>query len=118
MLIEQNSLHLYMIRKLKSCFSVFLLAVFLFPTVVKEVHIVNHEKRFHCDANGEQHLHTQHHDCTLCDFVLPVVSSPSNVDNNFSLFCFAETIFPRQAYVYFSSSRLSSTSLRAPPVIS
>src|ERR1035437_8996944 len=104
-----------MSRKLKSCFSVFLLAIFLFPTVVKEVHIVNHEKRFHCDAHGEQHLHIQHHDCTLCDFVLPVVSSPSNVGDNLSLFCLAENIFPRQAVIYFSSSQFSSPSLRAPP---
>jgi hypothetical protein len=104
------------IRKLKSFFSVFLLAVFLLPTVVKEVHTVSHEKRFHCDANGEQHIHVLHHDCNLCDFVLPVVSSPSNVDTNFSLFYFASVVFSHQAEVYFSSSRFSSALLRAPPV--
>jgi hypothetical protein len=107
-----------MLGKLKLYFSLFFLTVFLFPAVVQDVHAINHEKAFHCDANGEQHLHTQHHDCTLCDFVLPVVSSPSNADNNFSLFYFASTIFPNQAGVYFSSSQFSSASLRAPPAIS
>jgi hypothetical protein len=105
-----------MISKLKSVFSVFLLAVFLFPTIVKEVHTVNHEKRFRCDANGEQHLHVQHHDCTLCDFVLPVVSSASDIELNFSLFSFASVIFPGRGEFYFSSYQFSSAQLRAPPV--
>ena len=105
-----------MIRILKPWFSVFLLAIFLFPTIVKEVHTVNHEKRFHCDANGDQHLHTLHHDCNLCDFVIPVVSAPSSFQTHFFLTHFAEYSFPHQVEFYFSSSRFSSPSLRAPPV--
>ena len=107
-----------MIHRLKLYFSLFFLSIFIFPAIVQDVHAANHEKIFHCDATGEQHLHIQHHDCTLCDFVLPVVSSPSNVDNNFSLFYFASTVFPNQAEVYFSSSQFFSASLRAPPAIS
>jgi hypothetical protein len=105
-----------MINKLKPLFSVFLLAVFLFPTIVKEVHTVNHEKRFQCNANEEQHLHTLHHDCNLCDFVLPITSDPSAAHNSFSSLNFREYTFPNLIEVYFSSSHFSSAQLRAPPV--
>ena len=99
-----------------TCFSVFFLTVFLFPAVVKEVHTINHEKIFHCDANGEEHIHTQHHDCTLCDFVIPVISAPPLSQDNFSSLQFAKYVFPNAVEVYFSSSHFSSAQLRAPPV--
>jgi hypothetical protein len=105
-----------MLLRLKSYLSVFFLVAFLFPTLVKEVHTVNHEKRFHCDAKGEKHLHAQHHDCSLCDFVLPIASSPAKSTTSFTQFGFAEYIFPRPAEFYFSSSHFSSAQLRAPPV--
>lgn len=105
-----------MVQQLKSYFSIFFLVVFLFPTVIKEIHAIDHENVFHCDVKGERHLHTQQHDCTLCDFVLPLVfSSVYNSNDDFSLFCFAETLFPRPAKVYSFSSCLSSLSLRGPP---
>ena len=104
--------------KIKSCFSVFFIAVFLFPTIVKEIHSVNHEKVFQCDAKGEMHLHTQHHDCTLCDFVLPVVFAPSKVEHNLTATNFAEYVFPHQTEIYFPVSQFSSALLRAPPAIS
>lgn len=104
-----------MLGKLKSYFSIFFLLVFLVPTVVKEVHNICHEKEFHCNA-AETHLHILHHDCTLCNFVIPVISVPEKFQNNFTLPHFAEYVFPRSVEVYFSSSQFSSASLRAPPV--
>ena len=105
-----------MLIRLKSHISVFFLVAFLFPSLVKEVHTVNHEQRFHCDAKGEKHLHAQHHDCSLCDFVLPIASAPSKSTAEFSQVNFAEYIFPQIVDVYFSSSHFSSAQLRAPPV--
>ena len=107
-----------MIRTYKSYFVVFFLSVFLFPVLIKEVHIVNHEKRFDCDVSGEQHLHVQHHDCTFCDFVIPVAYIPIVFQNTFSQTNFAEYIFPYLVEVYCYSSQLSSVSLRAPPLFS
>jgi hypothetical protein len=107
-----------MTPKLKSYFSFFLLLVFLFPTAAKAIHAIDHESEIRCKVKGEQHLHVQQHDCTLCEFVLPVISSCYPQDeSNFSLFCFAETSFPVRNEDYFSSSRFYLPSLRAPPLI-
>jgi hypothetical protein len=104
-----------MVPKLKSYLSVFFLAVFLTPTIVKEVHSICHNKEFHCNTFSGTHLHIAHHDCTLCNFVIPVIAVPAKHQNNFTLPHFAEYIFPHSVQVYFSSSRFSSASLRAPP---
>src|ERR1035437_5770991 len=105
-----------MSNRLKSYISVFFLAVFLIPTVVKEVHNICHDKEFHCNTFNGTHLHIAHHDCTLCNFVIPVISTPENSQNNFTLPHFAEYIFPQLVQVYCSLSKFSSASLRAPPV--
>jgi len=105
-----------MVQKLKACLSVFFLAVFLVPSIVKEVHSICHNKEFHCNTYGGTHLHITHHDCTLCNFVIPVISVPAKAQNNFTPPHFAEYIFPHLVAVCCSSSHFSSASLRAPPV--
>ena len=105
-----------MINRMRSFLGILFLLAFLFPTVVKEVHLVNHEAKFHCDANGSKHIHAQYHDCSLCDFVLPVSTSPSQQQTCFSRQQFAEYDFKNLVEVYFSSSHFSSAQLRAPPV--
>jgi len=107
-----------MIRRLQPLLVVFFLAVFLTPSVVKELHAVCHEEEFHCEAKSEAHLHAQHHSCDLCDFVIPVVSVSSSFRTQFSLTNFAEYIFSDQVEICFSASQFSSALLRAPPCIS
>jgi hypothetical protein len=106
-----------MLLKLKPFFSVFLLVIFLFPTIVKEAHTGNHGKRAHCDANEEQHIHIQHHDCTFCDFVIPIILITSSCRTVFSLLHFAEYFFSPPIEFYFSTSLFSSALLRAPPYV-
>lgn len=107
-----------MLVKLKSYISAFFLLAFLFPSVIKEVHTTHHEEKVNCDAKADKHFHESHHDCTFCDFVLPIASAPSKAQINFSLTHFAEYVFPHLVEVYFSSSHFSSAQLRAPPVLS
>ncbi len=45
---------------------VFLLWIFLAPSVVKIVH--KHEPRFHCTANNEKHFHVRQEKCLICAF--------------------------------------------------
>jgi len=106
-----------MFFRMKSYLSVFFLAVFLVPTVVKEVHSICHNQEFHCNTATGTHLHVIHHDCTLCNFVIPVISVPAKPQNNFILSHFAEYVFPSLVESNFSSSQFSSASLRAPPVL-
>jgi hypothetical protein len=56
---------LLVIRKLRHIASLLLLAVFLFPLLVKLEH---HHEHFVCSAKHEKHLHSFHEKCAICDF--------------------------------------------------
>jgi len=45
---------------------IFLLWIFLTPSVVKFVH--QHEPAFHCTAKYEKHYHSFHEKCPICAF--------------------------------------------------
>lgn len=104
--------------KLKYTLSVFFLAIFLAPAVINETHSFFHEEEFHCQAVGETHIHTQHHDCILCDCVLPVIAAPATFQSFFSLVNFSTYVFPVKAVHYYSYSEYAFASLRAPPAVS
>lgn len=105
-----------MFVRLKPYISVFFLLAFLFPSVVKEIHIPHHEEKVRCEAGADKHFHELHHDCTLCDFVIPVVSFPAISEMNFSSLQFSDYLFPIVIAEFISSAHFSSAQLRAPPV--
>ena len=113
---QMNCLFLPMPQRLKSYIAGFFLLSFLLPSVVIQIHAVHHEKKIHCIADGGNHLHPQHHECSFCDAVLPLASEPPKTHANFLTPHFAEYLFSNLIEVYASSSHFSSAQLRAPPV--
>jgi hypothetical protein len=60
-----------MITSLKNSTSLFLLAVFLLPSIVRLEH---HHESYDCKANTEQHFQSLHKKCAVCDFGFSVFS--------------------------------------------
>lgn len=56
-------------QQLKKYGSFFLLLLFLFPLVEKQIHIYQHSDDERCLAS-EKHFHTQEHSCAICDYTL------------------------------------------------
>lgn len=63
-------------KRLKSIFAIFTLAVFLFPLVESGIHDYKHRNDILCRAT-KQHLHTAQHRCILCDFANDFIAYPS-----------------------------------------
>ncbi|HEY4800525.1 MAG TPA: hypothetical protein VII99_15705 [Bacteroidia bacterium] len=99
---------------MKAYIAIFFLLSFLLPSVVIQIHAIHHEKQIHCVAGN--HLHTQHHECSFCDVVLPIASEPPKTQVSFTAPLFAVYSFPPTVEVCFSSSHYSSAQLRAPPI--
>jgi hypothetical protein len=100
-----------MIRKFKNIASLFLLLVFLLPSIVKLEH---HHKHFECKAKNEKHFHEFHNKCAVCSFEFSVFSS-----------AFGNIVLPKEQPVakycnnyrsvnYYTLSKYSFL-LRAPP---
>lgn len=100
-----------MIHKFKNIISVFLLLVFLLPSIVKLEH---HHEHFQCKAKNEKHFHEYHEKCAVCSFEFSVFSS------DFKYFALPKE-HPVAKYcinyrsVHYSSLSEYSFSLRAPP---
>ena len=103
-----------MLVRFKSVFSAFLLTLFLFPLVEKEIHVLHHVESFHCKAS-DQHFHEQQHTCSICDFIVPVTIAPAQPVYDFSIYATSSFVISfREAKVI--SSPKYFVSLRAPPV--
>ncbi|HHV86128.1 MAG TPA: hypothetical protein GXX42_10025 [Petrimonas sp.] len=65
------------IRKFKNIVSLFLLFVFILPSIVKLEH---HHEHFESKAKNEKHYHVFHEKCAVCDFEFSIFSSdPENI---------------------------------------
>ena len=62
-----------MIRNFKHSISLFLLLVFVLPSIVKFEH--NHGSSNICTAKDEKHIHVIHEKCAVCNFEFSVFSS-------------------------------------------
>lgn len=91
-----------------------LLGIFLLPNFILLEH--HHEELFLCKAKNEQHIHQQHHHCTICNFEFSVlykefenyyIPLKPTLYNSYNAH---HTVF------YFSQSHYSFL-LRAPPVL-
>lgn len=58
-----------MYQQLKKYGSVFLLVLFLFPLVEKQIHISDHLNEIRCAAT-DKHFHEQEHGCSICEFTV------------------------------------------------
>ena len=102
-------------QQVKKYFSIFLLFLFVFPLVEKEVHSFNHISDLHCFSSNK-HLHPLEHNCSICDYT----STNSNANfltqnkfilsvQNFSFEPFIESIAVQNA--------INNLPARAPPVV-
>lgn len=64
-----------MIRKLKKNVSIFLLLVFILPSIAKLEH---HHEHVECKAKHEKHSHECNEKCAICDFEFSVFFSDFN----------------------------------------
>jgi hypothetical protein len=79
---------------LKNISSIFLLFLFLFPLVEKEMHALEHADDFHC-SSVDKHFHELEHSCSICDYTIPATLGSSN--NSFH-FVFNEQIISFNLY--------------------
>jgi hypothetical protein len=102
-----------MIRKLKNIASLFLLLVFLFPTIVI---IEHHHEQNTCNAKNEKHYHNLHEKCGICSFEFSLFSSENEnivLLNEKPL----DNYFNNYTSLYYSNLSEYSFLLRAPPFI-
>ncbi len=100
-----------MIRKFKNITPIFLLLVFLLPSIVKLEH---HHQDFECKTVNEKYYHVHHDKCVICNFEFSVfLSGSGDIDfqkeNPLEYFC------NNYDSVYFSNLSQFSFLLRAPP---
>jgi hypothetical protein len=96
--------------------ALFLLLLFLFPTVTELVHEYIHYEDVHCTQTG-LHFHQAEHHCAIDDFVHFIIDVPSY--KQFTVFVTKVqtefiTFFRTASYTKTSTNRLS---LRGPPII-
>jgi hypothetical protein len=101
---------------LRKHLSVALVLLFLFPFIEKEVHNYSLKDDFHCAEKTTKHLHTEEHNCFICDFTIPFTDCPV-----ISRYQIKILDFPL-AYLVFNEREIISTpdyfvSLRAPPFL-
>ncbi len=82
--------------------AVFLLLLFLFPTIVRDFHRHHH---FFCNAGKEKHIHDYHPNCELCKYEFLTLHSKFN-DSAIGKVCYTDK--------YFSFYRSQNIILRAP----
>jgi hypothetical protein len=106
-----------MLFSFRKYLSLFTLIIFLFPTVVEELHAFEHSNDFHCNETESKHFHPTEHHCNICDFVPLVTDKPilsyqissKVVASNCEFILHHDNVVQTHNYNF---------SLRAPPVIS
>lgn len=94
----------------------FLLFLFVFPQIEKEIHAWEHADDAHCRVVGKFHFHEKEHSCSLCDYNTSLSNSPGIV--NYRIFLTAHST----AYQLYTA-QVSLTKpdyqfpLRAPPIV-
>ena len=58
-------------KRIYNLLSLWLMILFLFPSMAEDIHNSRHAKDFHCNAKSERHLHTVTHHCPLCESIFP-----------------------------------------------
>lgn len=94
--------------------SIFLLLLFLFPFVEKQIHIYQHADDERC-ISADKHFHSEEHSCSICDYTLtqPCLITDANPviilsEQRIFLKQYAEDLHTPSAFQYLPS--------RAPPV--
>ena len=101
-------------KQIKKYFSFFLLFLFLFPIIEKQLHAFEHNADSHCTAT-DKHFHTPEHSCSICDFTITDSNAAPETkvqfvisSNQFLFHSFTESVNTPTAFQDLPS--------RAPPV--
>ena len=102
-------------NRIKINISVFLLFLFLYPTIEKGIHIHHYTGASQCCAS-DQHFQIVKHHCLICDFLSTFSNStiPANYSNLVPESYFL--LHPIIENIYFHDTFLNLSS-RAPPTI-
>lgn len=105
-----------MLARLHKIFVLFLMMVFLHPSLTDLLHYANHCEEVLCTDYSQTHLHSAEHHCPICDYSpTPVLCECNNLklSVNFLIACiqtFDNAVSaPHEPSCYFS--------LRGPPVV-
>jgi hypothetical protein len=102
-----------MVKVLRNGMAIFMVAIFLLPTMVKLEH---HHDHFVCKAKTEKHFHDHHEKCQICSFEFSVFMSEE-------FFSLPENPISFGGYINdykvgnFSTTPDYTFLLRAPPVL-
>jgi hypothetical protein len=102
-------------EQFKKISAYFLLFLFLFPTIEKQLHAFEHRSDEHCVAT-DKHFHAQEHHCSICDFT--VAPNHPSAETKFQFILFSTS------FLYVSqrvSTPIATTDYllpsRAPPIV-
>jgi hypothetical protein len=98
----------------KRFLAVFLLGLFLFPLVEKQVHAFEHADEFHCNST-DQHFHDVEHSCSICDYTFSD-SNPTAVSAFSSLLITSKEEFSTFCESKHTPSAFRDLPSRAPPL--
>ncbi len=90
-----------------------LLWLFLYPLIVKELHV--HESHFHCSAKSEKHFHDYHEKCAICMFHFSYFTGHYKYYIPFIKQTFEELVIPFKT-IYIKKLKHFLNLLRAPPL--
>jgi len=99
----------------KKIFSLLMLLAFLLPAVEKEIHSFEHKDDFHCTTKADKHFHEEAHNCSICDFNVPVVTESFEKDFSFILTAYSAHFIPVEKN-RFLSAPINLLPPRAPPI--
>lgn len=95
--------------------SLFVLLIFVYPYIQKEIHTFEHAHDFHCTTHTEQHFHSEIHHCLVCEYNILL----GETNKEFSLISKTETFFVKISSFYKKLSinaHAYSYLLRGPPL--
>lgn len=93
--------------------SLFLLGIFLYPSVIKITH--KHKPTFHCSAKNEKHFHEHHEKCIICAFYFSHFIQQKKLCNSFIKEVFQELIFTYKS-ILVQKPYYVALLLRGPPL--
>ena len=102
-------------RSIKKYLSLFLLLTFLYPFAEKGIHDFEHRNDFHCSTKADKHIHSQEHNCSVCDYNSPASGAEVKVFGELSL-PFASFSYPHSGQAHLSLLLKYSLPSRAPPL--
>ncbi len=97
-------------------FSLFFLALFLFPFAEIGIHGFSHRNEEVCFVRGTKHIHNLEHSCPICDINVPIWGMlPENVA--LPEVASFTSIYSEYGFCFFPAANDFNYSPRGPPIV-